>query len=186
MTSRRGFVYMDIFCTIVIIALMYLMVMSYSVRSLDKARRSVCLQNMKEISVALRAYALDYGGAFPAQQNGLAALCDQYAADRAILLCPQVDHWMRQHPDGTPPSRLDDRPDLPVDYVYRGGLYSDDLPSLALVMDYSTRQHQGGANVLYLDGHAQWKPFAEADADTAQLLNSGSLDVLPSLRGPVK
>ena len=186
MTSRRGFVYMDIFCTIVIIALIYSTLLFTWTRSLDRARRSVCLQNMKEISVALRAYALDYGGAFPAQQNGLATLCDQYAADRGILLCPQVDHWRKQHPDATPPSRLDDRPDLPVDYVYRGGLYSDDLPSLALVMDYSTRQHQDGANVLYLDGRAEWQPFAEADADTAQLLNSGALDVLPPLREPVK
>ncbi len=188
MTDRRGFVYMDIFCTIMIMALIYAMLVGAWTHSLDKARRGLCVQNMKETSVALRAYALDYAGAFPRQSNGLATLCDQYAADRGILVCPQVEHWTKQHPDTTPPSRLADRPELPIDYAYRGGLYSDDLPSLALVMDFSVHQHQGGANVLYLDGHAEWQalPQTEADADAGQLLSSGALDVLPSLRGPVE
>ncbi len=183
MTYRRGFMYADVLCTLAVIGLMYALVMGYATRAVTHTRTAACAHNMHEIGVALRAYALDYGGAFPAQQCGLEALWDKYAADKGILVCPQVEVLAKTQKDDVPPSRVAGRTDLLVDYVYRGGLYGDDLPSLPVAMDYLARQHQGGANVLYLDGHVQWRAFPETHIFSRQMLTSGALDGTPPLRG---
>lgn len=183
--SRRGFIYADIIATIGIIALLYASVAWYSGRSLGRARQESCVQNLRQIGIALHTYALDYGGAFPRQEVGLEALWDLYAADRGVFVCPQVEvEASHMSGDWIPPSRVGDALALPVDYAYRGGLYSDDLPSLAVAMDFSAEQHNGGANVLYLDGHAGRRLFAEPEADTTQLLSSDVLDVVPHEGGP--
>jgi prepilin-type processing-associated H-X9-DG protein len=178
--SRRGFVYADVIATIGIIALLYAGVAWYSGRSLSRARQESCVQNLRQIAIALHTYALDYGGAFPDQEAGLRSLWDMYAADKAVFVCPQVELETSHMSEGRmAPARVGDALDVPIDYAYRGGLYSDDLPSLAVAMDYLAHQHNGGANVLYLDGHVGWRLFAEPDVDTRQLLSSGALDVLP-------
>ena len=185
--SRRGFIYADIIATIGIIAILYASVAWYSGRSLGRARQESCVQNLRQIAIALHTYALDYGGAFPRQEPGLEVLWDIHAADKGSFVCPQVELEANRMTEGRiPPSRVGDALDVPVDYAYRGGLYSDDLPSLAVAMDYSAHQHKGGASVLYLDGHAGWRLFAEPAADTTRLLSSGTLDVLPHEGGPPK
>ena len=183
--NRRGFVYADIIATIGVIAILYAGVAWYSGRSLVRARQESCAQNLRQIAVALHTYALDYGGAFPQQEAGFEVLWDLYAADKGIFVCPQVKLEASHRKDSwIPPSRVGDALDVPVDYAYRGGLYSDDLPSLSIAMDYSAHQHKGGANVLYLDGHVGWRLFPEPDAESTQLLSSGALDVLVHEGGP--
>ena len=42
------------------------------------------------------------------------------------------------------------------DYVYRGGLADDDTPNQGVAADRFRDVHNGGGNVVFLDGHAKW------------------------------
>lgn len=177
---RAAFVYVDMICTIAIVLLIAASVATYSASSLARTRQATCVNNLREIGIALRTYALDYGGAFPAD-NGLAGLYPMYAADAGILTCPDVAGRTRMHPDDVQPSRRNATA-RPVDYAYRLGLFSDDLPYMAIAADFTTRTHRTGANVLYLDGSADFHRFDE-ERETTAMLNAGELDVPPSQGG---
>ena len=177
---RAAFVYVDMICTIAIVLLMAALVASYSASSLARARQATCVNNLREIGVALKTYALDYGGAFPAD-NGLAGLYPMYAADAGILACPDIAGRARMNPDDVQPSRRNATA-RPVDYAYRPGLFSDDLPYMAIAADFTTRTHRNGANVLYLDGSADFHRF-EQERETTAMLHAGELDVPPTQRG---
>ena len=98
-----------------------------------QARRHACTSNLKCIGMALLMYSNDNKDKFPAD---LETLVNKKYLPPQMLICP-----------ATKPK---------VSYIYRGASVTvADIPSLIMVYEKSGN-HDGGRNVLFLDGHAEW------------------------------
>ena len=175
---RCGYVYVDVLTTLLFMLLIYALFVGNMRNSLASGRRAACIHNLGQVGLALKLYALDNAGAFPSAQAGLGALVDTYAADTGILACPEVALRARHETPRFLPPPADGPPSPAIDYCYRGGLFSDDLPTTALAADLHPQTHRKGANTLFADGSVMWRSYAALDAgtDMAALLESGELD----------
>jgi len=99
-----------------------------------QARRIACKSSLKIIGMALLMYSSDNKDKFPADLETLVA--KTYLRENKMLICPA--------------DKLRDS------YIYRGAAITvADIPSLIMVYEKSSN-HEGGRNVLFLDGHAEW------------------------------
>ncbi|HCU38211.1 MAG TPA: hypothetical protein DGT21_23130 [Armatimonadetes bacterium] len=176
---RCGYVYVDVLTTLLFMLLIYALFVGNMRNSLASGRRGACIHNLGQVGLALKLYALDNAGALPSQQAGLGALVDTYGADTGILACPEVALRARRETPRFLPPPADGPPGPAIDYSYRGGLSSDDLPTSALAADLHPQTHKKGANTLFVDGSVMWRSYAalDAGADMAALLGSGGLDI---------
>ena len=129
---RHGYVYVDVLTTLLFMLLVYALFVGNMRNSLASGRRGACIHNLGQVGLALKLYALDNAGALPSQQAGLGALVDTYAADTGILACPEVALRARRETPRFLPPPADGPPGPAIDYCYRDGLSSDDLPTSAL------------------------------------------------------
>ncbi|MCJ7752300.1 MAG: hypothetical protein MUQ65_14640, partial [Armatimonadetes bacterium] len=59
-------------------------------RARASAQKSVCLSNMKNLSLAMQMYLTDYEGRFPEADGWVEALTE-YIRDESVLKCPEDD-----------------------------------------------------------------------------------------------
>lgn len=138
---RRGFTLVGFITALMIVTILAAILFPVFARATEKARQASCVSNLLNIGKSLRHYAAEYNGRYPPEDDNLDPLLYQYLPDRGCLDCPsngtEYDFKSR-------------------DYSYRGGYATDDLTTLVLAMDRRTELHNGGANVLFNDGHAKW------------------------------
>ena len=181
--TQRGSTFIDMAIAWTIIATLGAVFFPNLVRSIAKSRMATCQSNLLNIGAAMRMYAADNHGHLPPRDNDVTALAPTYLPEVGVLMCPSVRARRPiSYPPTTPPERRDDgtyidgppfreqllepittRPDeaivsagTPFDYVYRGGLCDDDLPTLALMTDDMPERHNYGANALLLSGSVKW------------------------------
>jgi prepilin-type processing-associated H-X9-DG protein len=98
-----------------------------------KAARYACATNLKGIGMALMIYANDHNDEFPPDLETLISKAEMSAQG---LVCPATM--------------------LKDSYIYRGASITlDDTPWMITVYEKSGN-HNGGRNVLFLDGHVEW------------------------------
>lgn len=100
----------------------------------ERAPRLECASNLHQLGLALRQYALDDSSAYPDRLEQL--FCPVYVPDARLFRCPHPPH----------------RP-----YLYVSGLRADDPPEYVVVYEPAENHESQGMNVLYVDGHAEWK-----------------------------
>jgi len=104
----------------------------------EKDRRSQCLSNMKQISVAIDIYAKEHDGNIPRTFDDLRP----YATNLdKLLICPSAKD--RNHPS--------------YQIVLGGGKWQGDNPD-AIVVTESAADHRFGSHVLLDDGHVEYRP----------------------------
>jgi len=133
------------------------------------ARRASCRSNLKRISLALEAYSNDHDNRFPPGNTAVevfSALAAEVTdgpdrADPYIFLCPAdkagLEAW----------DRLEKLTEETVSYEWVPGLSPDADPDFILAYDKSPDHHDGGRNVLRVDGSVDFMPEAAFQPEMA-------------------
>jgi len=162
MTTKRnsGFTFIELLCAASIIAILAAILFPVFARARDKAHQSSCAVNLQNIGVALRVYASENYGHFPAQEQGVWALLPAFLTDAEALQCPSQraarEFRGRMHGSGGEQVGKPVTGGLISDYIYDGGWCDDDDPRRAIACDDVYDRHNGGCGYLFLDGHVRW------------------------------
>ncbi len=133
----------------------------------DPARRAQCLSNLRQIGLAIGMYADEFQGRCPVGGNPPNSL-DSFRLLSNIVRRVELLHCP-QDPRGAPAHSYSELTTKNVSYSYVPGIVWQDVPDSVLALDriHSTTKgshwpvdgnHNGkGGNVLFNDGHVEWK-----------------------------
>jgi len=150
----KGFTLMELSVVLCLIALAIAASIMVYAGSRGAAKRTICLNNLKNLGLAMQMYSLDNDGWFP-PSLGLDAL-DTYVKNRDVFRCPAESRHREVAGEFT------------TDYIYRAGLSNED-PAGELVAADDEPRHQRGANMLSVDGAARWQPASRWRLFVAQV-----------------
>jgi prepilin-type N-terminal cleavage/methylation domain-containing protein/prepilin-type processing-associated H-X9-DG protein len=94
---RRGFTLIELLVVIAIIAILAAILFPVFARAREKARQTSCLNNVKQLQLAILMYVQDYDETFPLAQNADAGggtayrwyyLIDPYVKNKQSWVCP--------------------------------------------------------------------------------------------------
>ena len=116
----------------------------------ERARVTVCMNNLKWIAIGLMMYEADYGKGFPAPNGvaGLQQLIDkEYLSTTDMFVCPSK-----------PVVYQNNKLTKDCPYIYIGGIV-DDLKKIKkpaqLPVAFEKPNHKQKCNVLFVDGHVE-------------------------------
>jgi prepilin-type N-terminal cleavage/methylation domain-containing protein len=102
--SRWGFTLIELLVVIAIIAILAAILFPVFARAREAARRTGCLNNMKQVTTAILMYSQDYDEVLPYQEGDV---CDYatskktiwinslmpYVKNKNVWICPSADNW---------------------------------------------------------------------------------------------
>lgn len=125
------------------------------------ARRAACMSNLKRFSLALYSYSTDHDDQFPPGDTAVEvfstlAAADitggPYVTDPEIFICPSAKADLKAW------RRLEKLTEETVSYEWVPGLSPNSDPDFILAYDKSPDHHDGGRNILRVDGRITFMP----------------------------
>ena len=126
------------------------------------ARRIACANNLKGIGMVLMMYSNDNKDKFPPDLETLVAKT-YLRENKRMLICPASK--------------------LRESYIYRGATITVANPPWMITVYEKQSNHEGGRNVLFLDGHTEWvteEQFQELIKRDNEYRRGKGLSVLPA------
>lgn len=130
--------------------------------SREKARRSSCQSNLKQIAIGMELYAQDYDGYLPPPERWIDSLGSKYLKSPRILTCPTAgagdpDYAMNSSLKGKKLKDIKNLEHVVLVFDSQSGENMHGGPELLL----RKPRHEGGDNFVFTDLHIKWVKRSE-------------------------